>query len=169
MIIDYLDGSAPADLQADLCIVGAGPAGIAIARAFAGSSTTVCLIEGGGLAGEDRSQSLYEGGSTGDLPFDAGTSRMRVFGGSCTLWGGGCIPFADSDFEPRDWVPDSGWPLRFADLAPWYERAREFCRIDASHGFGPGAFDGPPPRRPLDLDAGELVNFIFARSPITFG
>ncbi|MGF6709334.1 choline dehydrogenase-like flavoprotein [Luteibacter sp. W1I16] len=169
MIIDYLDGAAPADLQADLCIVGAGPAGIAIARAFAGSSITVCLIEGGGLSGEDRSQSLYDGESTGDLPFDAGTSRMRAFGGSCTLWGGGCIPFSDDDLEPRDWVPDSGWPLRFADLAPWYERAREFCRIDAAHGFGPGAFDGPPPRRPLDLDAGELVNFIFARSPITFG
>ncbi|HXP00214.1 MAG TPA: GMC family oxidoreductase [Luteibacter sp.] len=169
MITDYLDRSAPSDIQADLCIVGAGPAGIAIARAFLGTSTTICLIEGGGLAGEDRSQSLYEGTSSGDLPFDAGTSRMRVFGGSCTLWGGGCIPFADSDLEPRDWVPDSGWPLRYAELAPWYERAREFCRIDSAHGFGPGGFDGPSPRRPLDLDPEALVNFIFARSPITFG
>jgi choline dehydrogenase-like flavoprotein len=169
VITDYLDRSAPSDIQADLCIVGAGPAGIAIARAFLGTSTTICLIEGGGLAGEDRSQSLYEGTSSGDLPFDAGTSRMRVFGGSCTLWGGGCIPFADSDLEPRDWVPDSGWPLRYAELAPWYERAREFCRIDSAHGFGPGGFDGPSPRRPLDLDPEALVNFIFARSPITFG
>ena len=82
MIIDYLDQASPNDFTADLCIVGAGPAGIAIARAFAGSSTTVCIIEGGGLAGEDRSQSLYEGSATGDLPFDAGTSRMRVFGAS---------------------------------------------------------------------------------------
>lgn len=169
MIIDYLDPSSPSDIEADLCIVGAGPAGIAIARAFAGSSTTVCLIEGGGLAGEDRSQSLYEGTSTGDLPFDAGTSRMRVFGGSCTLWGGGCIPFSDDDLTPRDWVPDSGWPLRYADLAPWYEQARTFCRIDPAHGFGPGGFDGPSPRRPLDLDPEAMVNFIFARSPILFG
>jgi len=169
VIIDYLDRSIPDDVQADLCIVGAGPAGIAIARAFLGTATRVCLLEGGGLAGEDRSQSLYDGESVGDLPFDAGTSRMRVFGGSCTLWGGGCIPFADSDLEPRDWVPDSGWPLRYADLAPWYERARDFCRIDPVHRFGPGAFDGPPPRRPLDLDPEALANFVFARSPITFG
>jgi len=169
VIIDYLDPSAPSDVSADLCIVGAGPAGIAIAHAFIGTSTTVCLIEGGGLCGEDRSQSLYEGSSAGDLPLDAGTSRMRVFGGSCTLWGGGCIPLADSDFEAREWVPDSGWPLRYADLAPWYERAREFCRIDPSYGFGPGAFDGPPPRRPLDLDPETLANFVFARSPIMFG
>jgi choline dehydrogenase-like flavoprotein len=169
VIIDYLDPSAPADFQADLCVIGAGPAGIAIARAFIGTPTTVCLIEGGGLAGEDRSQSLYDGESAGDAIFDAGTARMRVFGGSCTLWGGGCIPFADTDLEPRDWVPDSGWPLRYADLAPWYDKAREFCRIDAAHGFGQGTFNGPAPRAPLDLDPEAMVNFIFARSPITFG
>jgi choline dehydrogenase-like flavoprotein len=169
VITDYLDPSAPADFQADLCVIGAGPAGIAIARAFIGTSSTVCLIEGGGLSGEDRSQSLYEGTSAGSTPFDAGTSRMRVFGGSCTLWGGGCIPLADSDLEPRDWVPDSGWPLRYADLAPWYARAQEFCRIDSGHGFVQGTFEGPTPRAPLDLDPEAMVNFIFARSPITFG
>jgi choline dehydrogenase-like flavoprotein len=169
VITDYLDPSAPSDYQADLCVIGAGPAGIAIARAFLGTSTTVCLIEGGGLSGEDRSQSLYDGASAGSTPFDAGTSRMRVFGGSCTLWGGGCIPLADSDLEPREWVPDSGWPLRYADLAPWYAKAREFCRIDPSHGFGQGTFEGPTPRPPLDLDPEAMVNFIFARSPITFG
>jgi choline dehydrogenase-like flavoprotein len=169
VIIDYLDRSAAADYQADLCVIGAGPAGIAIARSFIGTSTTVCLIEGGGLTGEDRSQSLYEGSSAGSTPFDAGTSRMRVFGGSCTLWGGGCIPLANTDLEPRDWVPDSGWPLRYADLAPWYAKAREFCQIEPEHAFRPGTFDGPTPRVPLDLDAEAMVNFIFARSPITFG
>jgi choline dehydrogenase-like flavoprotein len=169
VIIDYLDKSAAADYQADLCVIGAGPAGIAIARSFIGTSTTVCLIEGGGLAGEDRSQSLYEGSSVGSTPFDAGTSRMRVFGGSCTLWGGGCIPLADTDLAPRDWVPESGWPLRYADLAPWYDKAREYCRIDPEHAFGPGTFEGPTPRTPLDLDPEAMVNFIFARSPIIFG
>ena len=169
MILDYMDGDTPSDHEADLCIVGAGPAGIAIARAFAGSHLRVCVIEGGGLAGEERSQSLYEGKSMGDVALDAGTSRMRVLGGSCTLWGGGCIPLADSDMEPREWVPDSGWPLRYADLAPWYEQARAFCRIDAGHGFGPGAFDGQTPRAPLDLDPDHLTNYTFARSPITFG
>jgi choline dehydrogenase-like flavoprotein len=94
---------------------------------------------------------------------------MRVFGGSCTLWGGGCIPLADADLAPRDWVPDSGWPLRYADLAPWYAKAREFCRIDPEHTFGPGTFEGPTPRAPLDLDPEAMVNFIFARSPIIFG
>ncbi|QWT21690.1 GMC family oxidoreductase [Bacillus sp. NP157] len=169
MILDYLDGSVPADHEADLCVIGAGPAGMAIARAFLGTSVRVCLVESGGLSGEDRSQALCEGTAHGGLPFDMAHSRMRVFGGSCTLWGGGCIPLADSDLEPREWVPDSGWPLRYADLAPWYAKARDFCQIDTAHGFGPGQFDGPPPRKPLDLDPDALVNLLFARSPILFG
>ncbi|UPG96439.1 GMC oxidoreductase [Luteibacter aegosomatissinici] len=169
MILDYLDGSAPADYKADLCVIGAGPAGIAIARAFLGTSVRVCLVESGGLAGEDRSQALCEGTADGGAAFDMAHSRMRVFGGSCTLWGGGCIPLADTDLEPRDWVPESGWPLRYADLAPWYAKAREFCQIDAEHTFGPGQFDGPTQRKPLDLDPEALVNLLFARSPILFG
>lgn len=169
MILDYLDGSVPADHQADLCVIGAGPAGIAIARAFLGTSVRVLLVETGGLAGEDRSQALCEGTAHGGAPFDMAHSRMRVFGGSCTLWGGGCIPFADSDLEPREWVPGSGWPLRYNDLEPWYVKAREFCQIDPAHTFGPGQFDGPTHRPPLDLDPEALVNLVFARSPILFG
>jgi choline dehydrogenase-like flavoprotein len=169
VILDYLDRSAPTDLHADLCIIGAGAAGIAIARSFIGSSITVCLVEGGGLRGEERSQALYDGIATGEVPFDAAGSRMRVFGGSCTLWGGGCIPLGDDDMMPRDWVPDSGWPLRHADLAPWYAKACDFCRIDPSHGFTDGSFDGPPPRKPLDLDPDVMTNYVFARSPVLFG
>jgi choline dehydrogenase-like flavoprotein len=37
------------------------------------------------------------------------------------------------------------------------------------HSFGPGQFDGPAQRKPLDLDPEALVNLLFARSPILFG
>jgi len=168
MIIDYLDGATPADVEADLCIVGAGAAGIAIARTFIGTSITVCLVESGGLSGEEKSQALYEGTSVGCPPFDPCTSRMRVFGGSCTLWGGGCIPLGRHDMSQRDWVPHSGWPLSYDDLEPYYASARSYCRID-SHDFADGSFLGPLARPPLPFDADKLVNQIFARSPILFG
>lgn len=167
MIIDYLDRTTPADVDVDLCIVGAGAAGIAIARTFIGTSVTVCVLEGGGLSGEEECQALYEGSSVGCPPFDPGTSRMRVFGGSCTLWGGGCIPLSGDDLGRRDWVPHSGWPLSYDDLEPYYDRARSYCRIDAH--FAEGSFLGPLPRPPLSFDADKLVNQIFARSPILFG
>lgn len=168
MIIDYLDGSAPADIDADLCIVGAGAAGIAMARTFIGTSMAVCLVEGGGLSGEEKCQALYEGSSVGCPPFNPGTSRMRVFGGSCTLWGGGCIPLGKHDLSRRDWVPHSGWPLSYDDLEPYYDRARAYCQI-GSHDFAEGSFLGPLARPPLSFDADTLVNQIFARSPILFG
>lgn len=168
MIIDYLDSSSASDLDADLCIIGAGAAGIAIARRFIGTPISVCLIEGGGATGEEQSQALYEGMSIGTPRLDAGTSRMRVFGGSCNLWGGGCIPLGSRDMAERDWVPDSGWPIAYDDLKPYYERAREYCQVEA-HYLGDGAFLTPLARAPLAFDADKLVNYIFARSPILFG
>jgi choline dehydrogenase-like flavoprotein len=104
MIIDYLDRSGPEDFTVDICIVGAGPAGISIARSFIGSSRSVCLVESGGLAGENRNQALYQGASIGSPELDPATSRMRAFGGSCNVWGGGCIPLSSLDLVPRDWV-----------------------------------------------------------------
>jgi choline dehydrogenase-like flavoprotein len=168
MIIDYLDGSAPGDIEADLCIIGAGAAGIAIARTFIGTPLSVCIVEGGGLSGEEKSQALYEGSSIGCPAFDPGISRMRIFGGSCTLWGGGCMPLERQDLSPRDWVPHSGWPLSYDELEPYYARARSYCHID-SHDFVDGSFLGPLARPPVAFDADKLVNHIFARSPILFG
>ena len=168
MIVDYLDGSVAARLDADICIVGAGAAGIAIARSFIGTSLHVCLLESGGLAGERRSQTLCEGHSIGDLPLDPGTSRMRVFGGSCNLWGGGCIPLSALDLRPREWVTHSGWPIAAADLEPYYQRARAICGIQAYPVDGAG-FDSAPSRPPLRFDAGTLTNQIFIRAPVLFG
>ncbi len=168
MIIDYLDGSAPAVMEADLCIVGAGAAGIAIARTFIGTSVSVCLIEGGGLTGENSSQALYEGTSIGRPAFDSANSRMRIFGGSCTLWGGGCITLSRQDLSRREWVPHSGWPIAYSELEPYYARARAFCHIE-SHDFTDGSFLTPLSRPALPFDAGTLVNQVFARSPILFG
>nr|WP_233171903.1 GMC oxidoreductase [Dyella sp. ASV21] len=93
---------------------------------------------------------------------------MRVFGGSCNLWGGGCIPLSDYDLSPRDWVPHSGWPIGFAELEPYYARARHYCGIQA-HDFGDGSFAGPTPRPPIVFDDGKLINPIFAKSPLLFG
>lgn len=168
MIIDYLRGGHPVDVEADLCIVGGGAAGIAIARSFLGTPFNVCLIESGGLAGEDRNQALYEGSSAGDIEFDPGTSRMRVFGGSCNLWGGGCIPLSRQDMEAREWVPHSGWPIEYAELEPFYQRARDFCQIGALD-FSDGSFAEPMIHSALPFDENTLVNQFFARSPILFG
>ena len=166
LIIDYGSDAAPADVEADLCIIGAGAAGLAIARSFLGTSVRVCLLESGGLSGEERNQALYEGSSIGFPDFDPGISRMRVFGGTCNLWGGGCIPLGE--LHPREWVPHSGWPISYEELKPYYTSARSFCRIE-SHEFDQDSFLTRPAYPPLAFDDRTVVNKVFAFSPVLFG
>ncbi len=168
MILDYLDPSCPTDIETDLCIVGSGAAGLSIARDFVGSGVRVCILESGGLGGEYNAQSLNDGTSIGDVKIDPATSRLRAFGGSCNLWGGGCIPLTLRDFEQRSWVPESGWPISFDALRPHYLRALAFCGVDVGK-LDDGTSDFPLPLTPEKFGSEDLENSLWARSFLTFG
>jgi choline dehydrogenase-like flavoprotein len=116
--------------KADICIVGAGAAGLALAVELLNSPWRVLILESGGWADEPDTQSLYESTVTG-LPF-AGvhTGRFRIMGGSTTRWAGQSLPFTPIDFETRPWVPHSGWPIRIETLRPYYDRANRFLLVD---------------------------------------
>src|SRR5204862_7347028 len=107
------DGTA---LDADLCIVGAGAAGITIARQFVGRAVGVLVVESGSLELDEETQSLYQGAIIGQPYFDLDVTRLRYFGGSTNHWVGGCAPLHDMDFEARDWVPHSCCPVARRDL-----------------------------------------------------
>lgn len=128
----YPDGSA---FDADVCVVGAGPVGIAVAREFAGTSTRVLVVETGGLDAAPETEGLNDGENVG-LPLPTLLDgRTRAFGGATKLWPGQCVRLDDGDLAPRDWVPDSGWPITAADLLPYYRRAEDWFAM------GDGAFD----------------------------
>ena len=167
MIEDFKSPSCPDAFEADLCIIGGGPAGIAIATEFANGPWRVCLLEGGGLDSDPASQALNAGESVGPHPFDPTISRLRTFGGATRLWGGGCIPLSSMEIARRDWVPDSGWPLRWEELAPYYERANRVCRVDPGD-FGDGGYriahggDAPSPN--LDNRTSRVSRVDFGRA-----
>ncbi|MCC7250776.1 GMC family oxidoreductase [Hyphomicrobium sp.] len=125
MIEDARHLSEGSALQCDVCIVGAGAAGLTLASEFAGSPYKVLLLESGGLEYDSTVQQLYKGANVGLLYEPLDLCRVRTFGGSTDPrgWGGWCKPLADIDFEQRDWVPLSGWPIGKRDLAPYYRRA----------------------------------------------
>ena len=52
-------------IEADICVVGAGAAGITIATELAGSDIRVCLLESGEMEYDEKTQSLYAGDDTG--------------------------------------------------------------------------------------------------------
>ena len=145
MMLDASDVSTHA-LDADLCIVGAGAAGISLALQFVGSTTSVVLIESGGHGHDDRTQQLYAGevaDSHMHPPLDR--YRERRFGGSTSTWGGRCIPFDPIDFERRDYLGLEGWPISYADLLPYYERANQLCEAGPFQYNEARAFKQRPP------------------------
>lgn len=105
---------APHDqIEADVCIVGAGAAGLAVARELIDSRYSVVVLESGGLQGDSATQALYDVETVGHpLRIEQGyVSRNRYFGGSTNTWGGRGMILNRIDFEARDWVNDSGWPF----------------------------------------------------------
>jgi choline dehydrogenase-like flavoprotein len=109
-------------------VVGGGPAGITLARAFAGGGMDVCVVEAGGLEPDAEVQALYEGESVG-IEYPLAATRLRRFGGSSNHWGGYVRPLDPIDFEARDWVPFSGWPFGLGELAPYYGPAGEIVEV----------------------------------------
>jgi choline dehydrogenase-like flavoprotein len=123
------DIPAGGTLTSDVCIAGAGAAGITLARELRSSGLDVVVLESGGINVGKRPQALYEGENIG-IPYPAlDTCRMRVLGGTTIQWAGMCRPLDKEDFEKRDWIPDSGWPITLDDLIPYYKQAQEDCEI----------------------------------------
>ena len=125
MLIDIKTLPESTLIESDICIVGAGAAGITLAREFIDQPYQVCLLESGGLDFDEATQSLYQGEHIG-VPFQPlEESRARYLGGSTNLWGGWSRPLDDIDFEDRPWMPYSGWPIPKTELNPYYQRAQK--------------------------------------------
>ena len=115
-------------LRADICIIGAGAAGIALALGLEQSGLDIILLESGGDEPDAATQALYEGTvEDARLHSAPDTYRVRRYGGSTTLWGGRCMPMDPIDFEARDYIPHSGWPMPFDSLLPYYRQANRLC------------------------------------------
>src|ERR1700730_3323133 len=109
MIVDSRSIDNSCRLQSEICIVGAGAAGITLALELLSKNVSVVLLESGGAKSDSMTQSLYAGENAG-LSYDPlEETRSRYLGGSTNCWGGWCRPLDDLDFEKRDWVPNSGW------------------------------------------------------------
>lgn len=135
--IDGNDVNQNKCFEADLCIVGGGAAGIAIAKSFIGTKVKVLVIESGSHSFNNETQSLYDFENAGhNIRAQEGyISRNRYLGGSTNTWHGGCAPLSDIDFEKREWIPNSGWPINRDDLIPFYREASEFLKIPSFNYF----------------------------------
>ncbi len=151
MLSDLRELQSAQEWSADICIVGAGAAGITLALELMNSGLDVVILESGGLKAEPVTQALYAGTVTDKrLHSPPDTYRQRRFGGSTTIWGGRCMPFDEIDFESRGYVPNSGWPISSQTLQPFYPRANQLCEAGEFAYTIEAAFNQP--MRPMITD-----------------
>jgi choline dehydrogenase-like flavoprotein len=128
MIVDFRRTDTPTEFDTDVCIIGSGAAGLSLA-AHLGGKLRVTILEAGDAA-VVRGADDWLAGEAGDFAFDGfQDGRARAFGGATRLWAGQLLRLDAIDFEKRDWVPRSGWPITLRDLEPYYDRAERFLGV----------------------------------------
>ena len=167
MFLDFKALEDGTEINTDICIIGAGAAGITIARELLKSKIGVYLIESGGLEFDDETQALYVGEMGSPIPYfiDLDVTRLRFFGGTTNHWAGRCARLSNIDFEHRPWISHSGWPIKKADLDPYYDRAEVVCQISPYMTYERAYEDRDV--KPLPFAADKLVFRHWQFSPPT--
>lgn len=132
MIEEFADSGTRAVFDSDVCIVGAGAAGVTLARRLESNGFNVLLLESGGEDYEKEIQDLGVGDSVGFPYYQLDQSRLRLFGGTTAVWGGRVVPLDPIDFESRPWLPHSGWPFGIETLRPYYDEAMRSLGLEVT-------------------------------------
>lgn len=172
MFIDTRSVEADSIIKTSVCIIGAGVAGITMALELEKLGLDVCLLESGGLIPDGPTRDLYRGEDVG-LPYVFSDGcRSRFLGGSSNCWGGWCRPLDPWDFEKRDWIEHSGWPINLNELMPFYERTHALLKLGPTT-FDPAYWEAAINRsdvRRIPLPTGKVRDTISQFSPpVRFG
>ena len=150
LIIDARQLAWDAELEADVCVVGAGPIGISIAQRLGRAGLSVILLDAGGM---DFDPAANARGEPETLNFD-GVARLghtRQVGGNANAWlvrtsatnrGVRLLPFIDAEMRAVRGHDASDWPVRQADLQSYYRDASAILCIGDDR-FSPEDFGTP--------------------------
>ncbi|MBC8087443.1 MAG: GMC family oxidoreductase [Phycisphaerae bacterium] len=123
-------------IETECCIIGAGPAGLAVAATLCAAGHDVVLLESGSANGSSSGsdvfeQELNEGSCVGSPYAGLRLTRHRGVGGTTLLWntpsagspGAKYVPLDACDLHGRWEEAPDGWPFTMKQLAPWLRRA----------------------------------------------
>lgn len=168
-VVDAQELESGSVLRAPVVVVGAGAAGITLARALAARGIASLLLEGGGARPEEETQRLHEVVCAG-YPLRPGhVNRAREYGGSCNIWAGRCMKLQPADFAHRPWVADVGWPFGPEELESRIPEAARLLDLPDPALFDARGLPLSAHERAL-LEAGPFVPTVslWARRPRRF-
>ena len=122
-------GTGRRGVDAEYCIVGAGPAGLALAFELGSAGHDVVVLESGGLVLDPAAQSLNEGVVVGPPYAGLAATRHRQVGGTARIWNTPVAGESGAKYVPLDPADFADWPFDAGALAPWYERAQHLCGL----------------------------------------
>ncbi len=148
-----------ADVCADVCIVGAGPAGITLARALGRTGHRVTLLESGSGVSAPLDQALNDGDVVGEPYAGLQRTRARDFGGSANIWDVEIGSKPGAKYAPLDACDVRTWPLAWKELEPFYASAQDVC------GLGQFAYEAAdwqqPGLLPFDVTGTGLTSRVY--------
>ncbi len=159
-------------MDADIIIIGTGAGGGTLARALAGNGLKILLLERGDFLPRAKSnwdpeavfhRHLYH---TGERWLDRNGAPFRPVtgyhvGGNTKLYGAAILRRRERDFSALHHADGDtvAWPIRYADLAPFYDRAETWYFAHGQRGEDPteppasGPFPYPPVSHEPEIDA----------------
>lgn len=165
MLVDaseLVDGAA---INADICIVGAGLAGIALATRLERTGMRIALLESGPVGTSPEADDLSVGEATEHPYFDFVEAAPRRLGGAGETWGAWCRPLDPLDLEARSW-PDSGWPIELGEMQDYFAEAGDFLRLSDCGFSGEAWAEGLPPLYRHIQEATGLEIGVWQESPL---
>lgn len=149
-----------------ICVIGSGPAGLAVATDLAARGIPVLLLESGGSRANAQVQELALGDILDTARHDdMSIATARRLGGASNLWGGRSMPYDPVDFVKRDWV-EGAWPIDYAELMRWFPAAAQATRGGAAvYDADPlglaradGAFDADKIERGVNIQQAQIIH-----------
>lgn len=126
--LSQIDGSRC--VETEVCVIGAGMAGLFLAQQLCKLGVRVVVVESGRKLSDGDAAELNE------ICDDDGrykwpvTGRVRGLGGSSAVWGGKMIPLAPGDLEERQHLSAPQWPFSHATLLEGLVDVEAFFRLD---------------------------------------
>ena len=157
----------------DVVIIGSGVGGGAVARQLAGTGARVLILERGPVLPREpqnrdpeavfvdlryRSKETW---TSGDRRFRPG--QYYYVGGHTKFYGTAMFRFREQDFEATEFEDgvSPAWPIRYADLEPWYTQAEQLFGVRGQAGLDPTEppRSGPYPHGPIPHEPVQAAIF----------